>query len=467
MNFEHTATSANLSTLASWNVAYDAEATSYNRHHGAADTSWTSPTSRHCLYVSHKHVKTSELNALYLKEIPNNETTNDLNADVRAGELQWLPQCTTTRPSHFSDADYNKTTSSKFNELTLVCPISAFDQAQQLRRSTYARKSFNVQQYTQLYRALCTLNHRWTETSQQQQIQKWVQDVSAYEMIHPAIDDALKVSTVISILRGTIQQHQLTSGSTTSYLAGSTSDGGQLPLPTTTRTSLVRPSATWTRTPTTSRTRRAKARKGKGQGKIGKGEGYNNNNNDNNNNNNNYYYYCYCYYYYNPYNSYYNQQQQHQQKEKGKVKREGPIGSYDNSTGKGKNLQKCDRSNNKGRKGQVHFVDIVYKMLDCGKLIGLAQQPKERQQHPATTATTTTSTVSGSGHIRSTHLLHASRGHHYLQLLAATSTATTSSSIPTGTTSSTVYYICMICDKSAHTRTSHLRHQLHQQRVRL
>ena len=34
-----------------------------------------------------------------------------------------------------------------------------------------------------------------------------IQDVSAYEMIQPVIDDTLKVSTVIDNLRGPMQQH--------------------------------------------------------------------------------------------------------------------------------------------------------------------------------------------------------------------------------------------------------------------
>ena len=83
----------------------------------------------------------------------------------------------------------------------------------------------------------------------------------------------------------------------------------------------------------------------------------------------------------------------------------------------------------------------------------LVQQSKERQQHPASATTTTTSAVSTSRHIRSAHLLHASRRHHYLQLSAATTT-TTSTSISTSTTNSTFHYIYVICDKSVHTRTS-------------
>ena len=92
------------------------------------------------------------------------------------------------------------------------------------------------------------------------------------------------------------------------------------------------------------------------------------------------------------------------------------------------------------------------------------------QQRPATTTTTTsTSADSASGHIRSAHRTHASRGHHCIQLAAATTTTTTTTSVSvsTGTTSSTLYYISVICDESVRTRTSHLRHQLHQQHVRL
>ena len=54
-----------------------------------------------------------------------------------------------------------------------------------------------VQQYT-LLQSIVHPQPQWTETSQQQQFQKWIQDVSAYEMIHPVIDDALKVSTAIN-----------------------------------------------------------------------------------------------------------------------------------------------------------------------------------------------------------------------------------------------------------------------------
>ena len=53
-----------------------------------------------------------------------------------------------------------------------------------------------VQQYT-LLQGIVHPQPRWTETSQQQQFQKWIQDTSAYKMIHPVIDDALKVSTAI------------------------------------------------------------------------------------------------------------------------------------------------------------------------------------------------------------------------------------------------------------------------------
>ena len=54
-----------------------------------------------------------------------------------------------------------------------------------------------VQQYT-LLQGIVHPQPRWTETSQQQWFQKWIQDISAYEVIHPVIDDALKVSTAIN-----------------------------------------------------------------------------------------------------------------------------------------------------------------------------------------------------------------------------------------------------------------------------
>ena len=98
----------------------------------------------------------------------------------------------------------------------------------------------------------------------------------------------------------------------------------------------------------------------------------------------------------------------------------------------------------------------------------LVQQPKEHQQRPAATITTSPTAVSASGLIRSAHCLHASRRHHYIQLPADTSatTTTTSASISASTTGTTLY-LSIICDKSVHTRTSHLRHQFHQQHVRL
>ena len=65
-----------------------------------------------------------------------------------------------------------------------------------------------VQQYT-LLQGIVHPQPRWTETSQQQQFQRWLQDISAYEMTHPVIDDALKVSTAINNLRGPMQQHLL------------------------------------------------------------------------------------------------------------------------------------------------------------------------------------------------------------------------------------------------------------------
>ena len=65
-----------------------------------------------------------------------------------------------------------------------------------------------VQQYT-LLQGIVHPQPRWTETSQQQQFQNWMQDVSSHETIHPVIDDTLKVSTAISNLRGPIQQHLL------------------------------------------------------------------------------------------------------------------------------------------------------------------------------------------------------------------------------------------------------------------
>ena len=65
-----------------------------------------------------------------------------------------------------------------------------------------------VQRYA-LLQGIVHPQPRLTETSQQQQSQNWIQDISAYEMTHPAIDDALKVSTAINNLHGLTQQHLL------------------------------------------------------------------------------------------------------------------------------------------------------------------------------------------------------------------------------------------------------------------
>ena len=65
-----------------------------------------------------------------------------------------------------------------------------------------------VQQYA-LLQGTVHPQPQWTETSQQQQFQLWIQDVSAYEMIHPVFDDPFKVSSVTNNLHGPIQQHLL------------------------------------------------------------------------------------------------------------------------------------------------------------------------------------------------------------------------------------------------------------------
>ena len=74
------------------------------------------------------------------------------------------------------------------------------------------RHQYAARARVQLYTLLQSIVHpqpRWTETLQQQQLQKRIQDVSAYEMIHPAIDDALKLSTAINNLSGPLQLHLL------------------------------------------------------------------------------------------------------------------------------------------------------------------------------------------------------------------------------------------------------------------
>ena len=61
--------------------------------------------------------------------------------------------------------------------------------------------------YRQLY--ILNLDGQRQETSQQQQFQKWIQDLSAYEVMHHVVDDTLKVSTAVSNLCGALQQDLL------------------------------------------------------------------------------------------------------------------------------------------------------------------------------------------------------------------------------------------------------------------
>ena len=107
----------------------------------------------------------------------------------------------------------------------------------------------------------------------------------------------------------------------------------------------------------------------------------------------------------------------------------------------------------------------LWKARTSGYLL-LVQQSEKRQQHPATTTTTSTSAVSAQGTAAQPIAYMPPEGNRYIQLPAATTT-TTSASASTGTTSSTLYYISVICDECVHTRTSRLRHQFHQQHVRL
>ena len=195
---------------------------------------------------------------------------------------------------------------------------------------------------TPCYRALCIPNldgqrHHNNSSS------KMDTSISAYDMIHPVIDYALKVSTAINNLRGPIQQHLLLQ---------------------------VRPHHTWPevrqmvgnffansythfpgQTIGNIDQEQEGQRKDKKKEKERKGKGYNHNNNN---------------YYYNHYNSYYNQQQ-HQPQQKGKGK--GSIGSYDhnnNNTGKGKNIQKGDKNNK--RKGKSRSTTSSTRCWVCGKL---------------------------------------------------------------------------------------------------
>ena len=197
---------------------------------------------------------------------------------------------------------------------------------------------------------------RWTETSQQQQqFQKWIQDISAYEMIHPVIDDALKVSTAINNLRGPIQQHLLLqvrphhTWQEVRQMIDNFFANSYMHLPGQTIGNNIDQDINIVR------------KKGKGKYNNNKGKrkreerkrkrlqqqqqllhNYN----------------------YNHYNTYHNQSQQPQ---KGKSKGKGPIGSFDNNnTGKGKHI-KGDKNNNKG-KGKSTSSTSTSKCWVCGKL---------------------------------------------------------------------------------------------------
>ena len=145
------------------------------------------------------------------------QVTNDLNAQQvlqdaataqvrRAGELLGYLIMHATKPG------------SEPNNLLrrLQRTNIGWEMFRQLRHQYAARA--RVQQYT-LLQSIVHPQPRWTETSQQQQFQKWMQNVSAYEMIHPIIDDAMRVSTAISHFVWTSTTTPSTSGSTTSYLA--------------------------------------------------------------------------------------------------------------------------------------------------------------------------------------------------------------------------------------------------------
>ena len=82
----------------------------------------------------------------------------------------------------------------------------------------------------------------------------------------------------------------------------------------------------------------------KGKGKKGRGKGYNN----------------YYNYNYNHYNTYHNQSQQPQ---KGKSKGKGPIGSFDNITGKGKQIKGI--KNNKGKAKSTSSTSTFHISFVC------------------------------------------------------------------------------------------------------
>ena len=105
-------------------------------------------------------------------------------------------------------------------------------------------------------------------------VSEWMQDVSAYEMIQPVIDDTLEVITSINNLRGPLQQHLLLQvrqhhtwpevrQTINSFFANSYMHPGQNICNIDQDINLIK-------------NKKGKGKTGKGTGKKGKGKGYNN-----------------------------------------------------------------------------------------------------------------------------------------------------------------------------------------------
>ena len=121
---------------------------------------------------------------------------------------------------------------------------------------------------------------------------------------------------------------------------------------------------------------------------------------------------------------------------------------------------------------EVYFVYLDYKMRGLweartSSYLVLAEQPEEHQQPQRQqfqlqgTSNSPSRTCLQGASLPST----SSTGPAGTRT-TTTTTTTTSASVSTGTTS-TIFYLSIVCDKRVHTRTSHLRHQLHQQQARL
>ena len=235
VNFGHTSTSVSLSTSTSWTSPT-------MRRNLLQQTSWCEDTSRtsttwrdlHDLRQAlqepqderatasgwSEHV---EMTTLIDSEI--RQVTRDLiaqralqdattTAAHRAGELLVTSSCILQSPTANQTTIYFV----DFKEQTSVG--RCFDNWD---INMWQPNSARVQQYT-LYRALVHPQPRWTETSQQQQFQIWIQDVSALRNDTSCHRRCLEGQYSNQQLAWTYTATSSTTGATTSYLARSTTD---------------------------------------------------------------------------------------------------------------------------------------------------------------------------------------------------------------------------------------------------